>query len=151
MMRRILLSGLLAAAAMLTGCSDKAPMLAGPDMPYQNIVFEAPQLKDWFVLQKAVALKRDDNLTEIELVAHNKAGELKTFTYKIDWVDEKGFEVRSILNTRKIASVEPGRNIIIHAISPSIKAVEYKVRLGQPIEADELRDKNINIREYKGE
>jgi uncharacterized protein YcfL len=136
---------------VFTGCSNRAPNVIVNVEPYSNIVFEADSTKDWFVVENAAVLHRDDKLTEIEIVGKNRASSTQFLTYKIDWYDENGFVIKSILSTRKIASVEAGRNIVIHAVSPSENANTYKIRIGVPSGEDELRDKNVNVREYRGE
>jgi uncharacterized protein YcfL len=136
---------------VFTGCSNKTPIMVVNVKPYSNIIFEADSVKDWFVVENAAAFDRDDKLTEIEIAGKNTATSTKTLTYKIDWYDKNGFVIKSILSTRKIASIEAGRNIVIHAVSPSENANEYKIRIGVPTEEDELRDKNVNVREYRGE
>ncbi|MDR2082019.1 MAG: YcfL family protein [Campylobacteraceae bacterium] len=131
-----------------TGCADKTPQLQSPN---SNIVFENNALGEWFALQNVVSMKRDDNFMEIEVTGKNNSSSKQILTYNIDWYDQNGFIIKSILSKRKIASVESGKSIIIHAVSPSENAVNYKIRFGVPTEDDELRDQNVNLREYRGE
>ncbi|MDR2790780.1 MAG: YcfL family protein [Campylobacteraceae bacterium] len=133
---------------IFTGCADKTPQLQSPS---SNIIFESDKLGKWFALQNVVSLKRDDNFMEIEVTGKNNSDDKEVLTYNIDWYDQNGFIIKTILTKRKIASVESGKSIIIHAVSPSANAVNYKIRFGVPTEDDELRDQNVNLREYRGE
>jgi uncharacterized protein YcfL len=133
---------------IFTGCADKTPQVTSY---HPNIVFESNELGKWFVLQNVVSVVRDDNFIEFEVTGKNDSPLKQVLTYNIDWYDQNGFIIKSILTKRKIASVEGGKSIIIHAVSPSDKAINYKLRFGIPTEEDELRDQNVNLREYKGE
>ncbi|MDR2100920.1 MAG: YcfL family protein [Campylobacteraceae bacterium] len=131
-----------------TGCADKTPQLQSPS---SNVVFENDSLGKWFALQNIVSLARDDGFMEIEITGKNNSSEKQTLTYNIDWYDQNGFIIKSILVKRKIATVEGGKSIIIHAVSPSANVANYKIRFGVPTEDDELRDNNVNLKEHRGE
>jgi uncharacterized protein YcfL len=132
----------------LSGCADKAPQLQTPS---SNIIFENSDLGSWFALQNVASLSRDDGFFEIEITGKNNSSSKQVLTYIVDWYDQNGFIIKSILTKRKIASIEGGKLIVIHAVSPSDKAVTYKIRFGVPTDDDELRDKNVNLKEYRGE
>ncbi|MDR1007269.1 MAG: DUF1425 domain-containing protein [Campylobacteraceae bacterium] len=136
-------------ALILTSCADKSPR---PNAAaYPNIVFENDSIKEWFALQNVVSVVRDDGFIEVEVTGKNISSSKQILTYNVDWYDQNGFTIKSILVKRKIASIENGKSIIIHVISPSANAQNYKVRFGLPTSDDELRDQNVNLREYKGE
>ncbi|MDR1614053.1 MAG: YcfL family protein [Campylobacteraceae bacterium] len=135
-------------ALFFTGCADKSPQI---NTSNPNIIFESDSLGEWFVLQNVVSLKRTDGFIEIEITGKNHSSSKQVLTYNIDWYDQNGFIIKSILVKRKIASVESGKSIIIHAVSPSENTASYKVRFGIPTEDDELREQNVNLREHKGE
>jgi uncharacterized protein YcfL len=133
---------------LFTGCADKSPQI---NTSNPNIVFENDSLGKWFVLQNVVSLNREDGFVELEVTGKNYSSSKQTLTYIVDWYDQNGFIVKSILLKRKIASIESGKSIIIHAVSPNAKTASYKVRFGVPSEDDELREQNVNLREYRGE
>ncbi|MDR2635682.1 MAG: DUF1425 domain-containing protein [Campylobacteraceae bacterium] len=133
---------------LFTGCADKSPQI---NTSNPNIVFENDSLGKWFVLQNVVSLNREDGFVELEITGKNYSSSKQTLTYIVDWYDHNGFIVKSILVKRKIASVESGKSIIIHAVSPNANTASYKVHFGVPSEDDELRDQNVNLREYRGE
>ncbi|MDR0407552.1 MAG: DUF1425 domain-containing protein [Campylobacteraceae bacterium] len=144
-MRKILY---LLVLLIFTGCANKSLQ---PNTNYSDIVFENNGIKEWFVLQNVISLTRDDGFIEVEVVGKNISSSNQILTYNIDWYDQNGFMVKSILAKRKIASIESGKSITIHVVSPSDNVANYKIRFGLPTEDDQLRDKNINLREYKGE
>ncbi|MDR1460477.1 MAG: DUF1425 domain-containing protein [Campylobacteraceae bacterium] len=135
-------------ALIFTGCADKSPQL---NVAYSNVIFENDSIKEWLVLQNIISVVRDDGFIEVEVVGKNISSSKQILTYNVDWYDQNGFVIKSILVKRKIASIENGKSIIIHVISPSENAASYKVRFGLPTSDDELRDKNVNLREYRGE
>ncbi|MDR2342651.1 MAG: YcfL family protein [Campylobacteraceae bacterium] len=131
-----------------TGCADKHPQINTSD---SNIIFEDDSLGEWFALQNVVSLQRSDNFMEIEIRGKNHSSSKQVLTYIVDWYDQNGFIIKSILTKRKIASIEGGKSIIVHAVSPSANTQSYKIRFGVPSKDDELRDQNINLKEYRGE
>ncbi|MDR0761947.1 MAG: DUF1425 domain-containing protein [Campylobacteraceae bacterium] len=135
-------------ALLFTGCADKHPQI---NTSSPNIIFEDNSLGKWFVLQNVVSLKRSDNFMEIEITGKNHSSSKQVLTYIVDWYDQNGFIIKSILTKRKIASIEGGKSIIVHAVSPSANTQSYKIRFGVPSEDDELRDQNVNLKEYRGE
>ncbi|MDR1285205.1 MAG: DUF1425 domain-containing protein [Campylobacteraceae bacterium] len=136
-------------ALVFIGCADKTPQIN--PAAYSNIVFENNNIKEWFVLQNIISVVRDDGFIEVEVVGKNISSSKQILTYNVDWYDQNGFTIKSILVKRKIASIENGKSIIIHVISPNANAASYKVRFGLPTSDDELRDQNVNLREYRGE
>ncbi|MDR1975556.1 MAG: YcfL family protein [Campylobacteraceae bacterium] len=127
------------------------PQIALVQKSYQDVIFEDDIVKDWLILDSFTAKKRNDKLIELELIGINRLSSAKQFTYRIDWYDEDGLVIKSILSKWKIISVEGGRNVVIRAISPRENAAAYKIRVGTPSQEDELRDKNTNLKEYQGE
>ena len=100
------------------------------------------------VVSEAKRIK-DDGLTEIEVIFKNYTDSNEKIAYKVDWFDKDGFSIDTIMSKWKVIEVEANRNMVIHAISPSIKATEYKIRMQFPSEDDEFRNNPVQF-EYQG-
>ncbi|MFV0480799.1 MAG: DUF1425 domain-containing protein [Campylobacteraceae bacterium] len=145
---------LLLSLIVLGGCaSNQSSDASSPAVIKQenpNIMID-DSINIWLDIENITSLIRMDNMMEVEIVGRNIGSIPRTLAYRVDWYDQNGFVIKSILTKWKVASVEEGRNIVIRSVRPSVDATNYKVRITMPTETDVKRYKNLNKKEYKGE
>lgn len=114
-----------------------------------KIVVLDDKFYDDFKLLNVASRKNTDGFTEIEaMFANTKTKNIKV-AYRIDWFDKDNFLVDTIMSRWKVINVDSLRNFVIRGVSPSIKAVNYQVRIMYPTKDDELRNNPLNY-EYQG-
>lgn len=134
------------------GCSDKQKEITLEYInTHKNIVIEDDSILKWLIIENIASLVRADGMLEVEIATKNINSKSNTVAYKIDWFDENGFVIETILSKWKLLQIEGKRNAIIHGISPSQNAVSYKIRFQEPTSDDVKRDMNVNIKEFRGE
>ena len=126
---------------LLSGCVKK--------VKDPNFSVEDSEIYDSLEVVSEAKRIKDDGLTEIEVIFKNYTDSNEKIAYKVDWFDKDGFSIDTIMSKWKVIEVEAKRNMIIHAISPSIKATEYKIRMQYPSEDDEFRNNSAQY-EYQG-
>lgn len=114
-----------------------------------NFIVEDSDIYDTLEFVNMAKRTKDDGLTEIQAVFKNYTKSNEKFAYRVDWFDEDGFVIDSIMSKWKVVEVEAKRNLVINALSPSIKAKDYKIRMQFISNDDKLRN-NSAIYEYQG-
>ena len=126
---------------LLSGCVKK--------VKDPNFTVEDSGIYDSLEVVSEAKRVKDDGFTEIEVIFKNYTDSNEKIAYKIDWFDKDGFSVDTIMSKWKVIEVEAKRNMVIHAISPSVRATEYKIRMQFPSEDDEFRNNPAQF-EYQG-
>lgn len=140
------------AVFLFLGCSDKQKEITLEYInTHKNVVVEDDSILKWMIIENIASLVRNDGMLEAEIVIKNIDSSPNKVVYKIDWFDQNGFVIETILSKWKIVTIEGKRNMIIHIISPSHDAVNYKIRFQKLTDDDLKRDKNVNLKEYIGE
>ncbi|MDR0467239.1 MAG: DUF1425 domain-containing protein [Campylobacteraceae bacterium] len=140
------------AVFLLFGCSDKQKEITLEYInTHKNIVIEDNSILKWLIIENIASVVRPDSMIEVEILTKNINSASKTVAYKIDWFDQNGFVVETILSKWRLLQIEGTRNAIIHGISPSQNVVSYKIRFQEPTSSDAKRDMNVNIKEFRGE
>ena len=126
---------------LLSGCVKK--------VKDPNFTVEDSGIYDSLEVVSEAKRVKDDGFTEIEVIFKNYTDSNEKVAYKVDWFDKDGFIVDTIMSKWKVVEVEANRNMVIHAISPSVRATEYKIRMQFPSEDDEFRNNPAQF-EYQG-
>ncbi len=132
---------------MFNGCNQ------GPTITSQitdpHVLVENSSLYGWLNLETINYVKRSDEMLEFEASFRNISEWNRVLAYRIDWYDENGFSIKTILSKWTVVEVEQRRNLIIHGISPTNKTTNFKIRLQVPTSDDDLRKNNYHY-EYQG-
>ncbi|PLY08644.1 MAG: hypothetical protein C0626_12370 [Arcobacter sp.] len=126
-----------------SGCAQKELEVSD-----SHIIIEDSSLEEWLKLERVNHVKRHDGFILLEAKFKNTSSTNKKVVYKIEWLDRNGFSERTILSQWKIAEVEAKRGFMIRAISPSIRAEGFEIRLQEPTE-DDMRRKDSYNYEYQ--
>lgn len=137
----------LIAVAMFAGCVQ--PVVINKTITDPHVIIENESIYDWLQFENVNYIQRDDGLIEVEAVFRNFTSNNKVLAYKIDWIDQNNFIQKSILSKWTIVKVEERRNLVIHGISPSMKVKDFRIRLQEPTDDDELRRDSYHY-EYQG-
>ncbi len=97
-----------------------------------KIIFQNEEIQNWLILENLISKKREDGLTQVEAKFINKNGFDDKVAYRVDWQDKDGFTINSLLSKWKVVEVYGNANLIIQAISPSIKAEDFSIKLRNP-------------------
>lgn len=146
-MRKIVASLGFALAFLLSGCTQ-GPVIA-QQISDPHVVIENPSLYEWLEFDTINYIRRDDGMLQFEAAFRNFSDRKRVLAYRVDWYDENGFAIKTILSKWTIVQVEERRNLIIHGISPTDKTQDFKIRLQKPTSDDDLR-KNSYHQEYQG-
>ncbi|WP_419766105.1 MAG: DUF1425 domain-containing protein [Arcobacter sp.] len=138
-----LLIGILS-LVLFSGCAQKEMEVVSDS----HIIIEDSSLDRWLKLERVNHVKRHDGFILLEAKFKNTSSTNKKVVYKIDWLDRNGFSERSILSKWKIAEVEAKRGFMIRAISPSIRAENFEIRLQEPTQ-DDMKRKDSYSTEYQ--
>ena len=125
---------------LLAGCVKK---VKDPNFAVDSGIYDSLEVVS------EVKRTKDDGFTEIEVIFNNYTSSNEKIAYKVDWFDKDGFIVDTIMSKWKVVEVEAKRNLVIRAVSPSIKAVDYKIRMQFPSDDDEFRNNSAQF-EYQG-
>lgn len=126
---------------LLSGCVKK--------VKDPNFTVEDSGIYDTLEFVDMVKRTKEDGFLEIQAVFKNYTNSNKTVAYKVDWYDNDGFLIDTIMSKWKVVEVEAKRNFVLKAVAPSIKAVDYKIRMQFPSDDDEFRNNPAQY-EYQG-
>ncbi len=138
-----LLIGILS-LVFFSGCAQKKLEVVSDS----HIVIEDSSLDGWLKLERVSHLKRHDGFILVEAKFRNLLSSNKKVVYKVEWLDRNGFSETTILSKWKIAEVEAKRGFTIRAISPSIRAQDFVIKLQEPTQDDMKRKDSYNF-EYQ--
>ncbi len=136
-MRNILV--ILSFIFLFSGCVNK--------INHPNFVIEDDEIYDSLEFINVNEKDRKDGLKEIRAIFKNYTNDDTKIAYRIDWFDENGFLIDSIMSKWKISQVEGRRDLIIYGISPSTKAKNFKIKMQLPTKNDENLN-NVAIYEF---
>ncbi|MSN96152.1 DUF1425 domain-containing protein [Campylobacter sp. FMV-PI01] len=105
-----------------------------------HVKFDDSSLFKWLKFEFINYIQRQDGLIEFEAVFKNNSKINKLLSYKIIWKDENGFTQKTIMSKWTKASIESGRFLNIHAISPSIKSKDFEIIIQEPTKDDNKRN-----------
>lgn len=135
-------SAFCAFVLLLAGCATKdTPIDSRLEMDDTTVGFL--QLED-----KIASRTSSGGITQAQAIFKNTSSRDKEIVYKIDWFDKDGLMIDSINSKWKRALVQGSRNFVVKAVSPSDKAVDFKIRILKPTSADK-RMKTINNYKFK--
>lgn len=121
------------------GCVNK--------IDHPNFAIEDSKIYDYFEFVSLNENDRQDGLKQIQAIFKNYTDDDTKVAYRVDWFDENGFLIKSIMSSWKVAIVEGKRDLVIESISPSLKAKTYKVKMQFPNNNDEMLN-NIAVYEF---
>lgn len=151
-MKKILSIFFIVFIFVISGCSNKQKEVSLEQLnTHKNVIVEDSSILDWLAIENIASMVRSDNMLEVQVQTKNMNSKSKTVAYKIDWFDENGFLVETILSKWKLLQVEGKRGANIKGISPSQSVASFKIRFQEPSSDDVKRDMNVNIKEYRGE
>ncbi len=133
--KKVLLYSILTCSTILfSGCVNKLQQDQNVSNTYEKskIIFQSNEIQNWLILEDLIYKKREDGLTQIEARFFNKNSFDDKVAYRIDWLDKDGFTISSLLSKWEVKEVYGNANLIIQAISPSIKAVDFSIKLRNP-------------------
>lgn len=133
---------LFALSLLLIGCSSKEPK-ASP-----HLDFEDNSVNSFLSLQSLNDRFTNGGMMEVEARFKNESSFNKDLLYKVDWFDKDGFLITNITTKWKRVVVQSKRDFNVRAVSPSDKAVNYKLRITTP-DSDDKDIKTINRYEFK--
>ena len=131
---------------LFIGCVKQEPIKHNT---FPNVIVEN-KIHDNFSILQSVYKTQKDGLILVEVEVQNISSAEKTFTYKVDWKDENGFKIKTIMSRWVTVNVEPSRNAIISTISPSLKAKQYIVHIVSTSLSDKKRKNSYNY-EYQNQ
>ena len=120
------------------GCAQ-TPTDIKPRITDPHVMVENSSLYDWLELEKVNYFKREDGLLVVEAKFKNLSQFNKNIAYKINWIDKNGFTEKSILSRWVVATIEQKRALVIKGIAPSMKIVNFEIRLQKPTSDDKNR------------
>lgn len=127
---------------LLIGCSSKEPKVS----PHLDI--EDNSVNSFLSLQSLNDRFTNGGMMEVEARFKNESSFNKDLLYKVDWFDKDGFLITNITTKWKRVVVQSKRDFNVRAVSPSDKAVNYKLRITTP-DSDDKDIKTINRYEFK--
>ncbi len=133
---------LFALSLLLIGCSPKEPKAS----PHLDI--EDNSVNSFLSLQSLNDRFTNGGMMEVEARFKNESSFNKDLLYKVDWFDKDGFLITNITTKWKRVVVQSKRDFNVRAVSPSDKAVNYKLRITTP-DSDDKDIKTINRYEFK--
>ena len=133
---------LFALSLLLIGCSSKEPTAS----PHLDI--EDNSVNSFLSLQSLNDRFTNGGMMEVEARFKNESSFNKDLLYKVDWFDKDGFLITNITTKWKRVVVQSKRDFNVRAVSPSDKAVNYKLRITTP-DSDDKDIKTINRYEFK--
>ena len=133
---------LFALSLLLIGCSSKEPKAS----PHLDI--EDSSVTSFLSLQSLNDRFTNGGMMEVEARFKNESSFNKDLLYKVDWFDKDGFLITNITTKWKRVVVQSKRDFNVRAVSPSDKAVNYKLRITTP-DSDDKDIKTINRYEFK--
>lgn len=125
---------------LLVGCVEKT---TNPNLEIDGVI-----INSFLVLESQKSRFTNGGMMEVEARFKNTSSFNRGLLYKVDWFDENGFLITNITTKWKRATVQSNRDFIVRAISPSDKAVDYKIRITTP-DSDDKDIKTINRYEFK--
>ena len=127
---------------LLIGCSSKEPKAS------QHLDIEDSSVNSFLSLQSLNDRLTNGGMMDVEARFKNESSFNKDMLYKIDWFDKDGFLITNITTKWKRVVVQSKRDFNVRAVSPSDKAVNYKLRITTP-DSDDKDIKTINRYEFK--
>lgn len=127
---------------LLIGCSSKEPKAS------QHLDIEDSSVNSFLSLQSLNDRFTNGGMMDVEARFKNESSFNKDMLYKIDWFDKDGFLITNITTKWKRVVVQSKRDFNVRAVSPSDKAVNYKLRITTP-DSDDKDIKTINRYEFK--
>jgi len=114
-MKNLILALIL--ALTLGGCASKS---------YVKVVDNSVE-KDVSIEDIKERVNRDSGLKELQVMGENKTDEYLKLRYRVVWFDKEGFEIESIGSKWAELPVYKNAHFTIHVVSPSSKAVDYRL------------------------
>ena len=106
----------LTAALFLSACGGKQA-----DVPYELRTDDLPSAIE---LSEPIYVTDSNGLIRIEMVLDNDSNTNYTLRYRVQWVDEQGFSIPTIMNRWETTVVQARQTQRIFSIAPSPKAVK---------------------------
>ena len=147
-MKKLFLVSLIGFISILffSGCTQQPDIK--PRITDSHIIVESSSLYNWLELEKVNYFKREDGLLVVEAKFKNLSQFNQKLAYKIDWIDKNGFNEKSILSRWVVSEVEQRRALVITGIAPSMKIIDFEIRL-QQISRDDKYRKDSYHSEYQ--
>ncbi len=130
------------------GCSSRNGVKNGSTdgiaLQDPHIVIQDKGMQKWLRFERVNSVLRKDGLLEFEALFTNITNHGKRLAYKVEWRDENGFTIKSILSRWIAADVEGRRRLTVHGISPNIKARDFLLIVDRPNYYDNLQKNPYN-------
>lgn len=78
-------------------------------------------------ITQAVTRRNDAGFLELHISGFNRSHETKRFRYRVEWLDENGFQLQTTTSTWLPASSMGKSPFSLKAISPNTKAVNFRM------------------------
>lgn len=109
-----------------------------------RILIEDEGIQKWLRFERINSVLRQDGFLEFEAQFSNTSNYGKRLAYKVEWRDENGFTIKTILSRWITADVEGRRKLIVRGISPNIKARDFLLIVDRPNYYDNLQKSPYN-------
>ncbi len=106
----------LTAALFLSACGGKQA-----DVPYELRTDDLPSAIE---LSEPIYVTDSNGLIRIEMVLDNDSNTNYTLRYRVQWVDEQGFVIPTVMSRWETTVVQARQTQRIFSIAPSPKAVK---------------------------
>ena len=83
--------------------------------------------RDVSIVDVKQRVNTNSGLTELQVMGENKTNDYIKLRYRVVWFDKEGFEIESIGSKWAELPVYKNANFTIHIVSPSNKAVDYRI------------------------
>lgn len=117
-------------AVLLSACNP--PVESSHSLKDSRVVVQTPDLYHWVQMDFINQIRHKDGLLEFEARFTNVTSyQQENLNYRIDWFDENGFLIKTILSNWKTVHFTPSGSISVKGIAPNPKAINYQIRLRQ--------------------
>ena len=120
MMNKKVLFGGVIALMLLSGCATTQPKSTIAKVTDSCIVGDIK-------ITDIKGGKREDGLMRTQIEGENLSGSYKQLEYKIVWLDDDGFVIKSILSNWRKFSAEANQPFYITNIAPNAKASDFRL------------------------
>ncbi len=143
-MRKVFLLFFIVGFLGILGCSTPArnAMQGGNENAALNeprVSIQDEGIQNWLQFEGINSVLRQDGFLEFEARFANTSNHGKRLAYKVEWRDENGFTIKTILSRWITADVEGRRKLIVRGISPNIKARDFLLIVDRPNYYDNLQ------------
>lgn len=119
MNKKVLFGGVIA-LMLLSGCATTQPKSTIAKVTDSCIVGDIK-------ITDIKGGKREDGLMRTQIEGENLSGSYKQLEYKIVWLDDDGFVIKSILSNWRKFSAEANQPFYITNIAPNAKASDFRL------------------------